>query len=140
MLATSVEEAEEFAFVLSARGEPAVRYWQFASVVVEEGVVARTVNLCQQCFYELRLQQGEPRRNSWQWRAVVEKKAHRGRIWRIMGNEQFTRGVWEYFFNLERAEAKRIQDDSAREKARRNTRPVAAGISIQGGPGAGQKK
>ena len=25
----------------------------------------------------------------------MEKKAHRGRIWRIMGNEQFTRGMWD---------------------------------------------
>ena len=45
----------------------------------------------------------------------MEKKAHRGRIWRIMGNEQFTRGMWEYF-TLRRAEAKRIRDDTAREK------------------------
>ena len=51
------------------------------------------MNLCQQCFNERRAQQGEPRLNSWQWRAVVENKAHRGRIWRIMGNEQVTRGV-----------------------------------------------
>ena len=43
------------------------------------------------------MQQGEPRLNSWQWRAVVQKKAHLGIIWRIMGNEQFTRGVWAYF-------------------------------------------
>ena len=27
----------------------------------------------------------------------MEKKAHRGIIWRIMGNEQFTRGMCEYF-------------------------------------------
>ena len=32
-----------------------------------------------------------------------------------MGNEQLTRGVWEYF-TLNRAEAKRIRDDAAREK------------------------
>ena len=95
--------------------EKAVRCWQFASVVVEDGGEARTVNLCQQCCNERRVQQGEPRMNSWQWRAVVEKKAHRGRIWRIMGNEQFTRGMWEYL-TLKRAEAKRIRDDAAREK------------------------
>ena len=53
---------------------------------------------------------GWPRLNSWE-----TKKAHRGRIWRIMGNEQFTRGMWEYF-TLKRAEAKRIRDDAAREK------------------------
>ena len=128
MLAISPEEAEELAFVPSPRSEPrgatqfcdnlcsekAVRYWQFASVVVEEGGEARTVNLCQQCYHE-RLMQGEPRLNSWQWRAVVERKAHRGIILRIMGNEQFTRGMWEYF-TLKRAAAKRIRDDAEREK------------------------
>ena len=46
--------------------------------------------------------------NSWQWKAVVEKKAHRERIWRFMGNEQFTRGMWEYFSQK--------RDDAAREK------------------------
>ena len=95
MLTMSPEEAEELAFVPSALREPpaaiyfcdgrcsgkSVRCWQFASVVVEEGGEARTVNLCQQCFHERRVQQGEPRLNSWQWRADVEKKAHRGRIW-----------------------------------------------------------
>ena len=35
-----------------------------------------------------------------------------GKLW---GNEQFTRGMWEYF-TPKRAEAKRIRDDAAREK------------------------
>ena len=26
----------------------------------------------------------------------MEKKAHRGRIWNVMGNEQLIRGMWEY--------------------------------------------
>ena len=101
MLAISREEAEELAFVPSAlsehRGsiyfcdnrcsEKAVRYWQFASVVVEEGGEAHTIDLCQQCHNEQMVQQGKPRLNSWQWRAVVERKAHRGR----MGNGQI---IW----------------------------------------------
>ena len=59
MLAISQEEAEELAFEPSALSksrrsiyfcdnrcsEKAVRYWQFASVVVEEGGEAHTVNL-----------------------------------------------------------------------------------------------
>ena len=120
MLSISLEEAEELAFVPGAVSEPrgaiyfcdnrcsekAISYWQFASVVVEEGGEARTINLRQQCYSERQVQQGEPRLNSWQWRAVVEKKAHRGRIGIIMGNEQFTRGMWEYF-TLEKAEAKK---------------------------------
>ena len=59
MLATSGEEAEESAFVPSAISEPrgaiyffdnrcseqAIRYWQFASVVVEEGGEGHAINL-----------------------------------------------------------------------------------------------
>ena len=87
--------------------EKAVRYWQFASVVVEEGGEARTVNLCQQCVNERLVQQGEPRLNSWQWRAVVEKKAHRGRIWSVMRGAQYTgkRRSWTFGYcagNLEK--------------------------------------
>ena len=43
---------------------------------------ARTMQRLQ-CYSERRVQQGEPRLNPWQWRAVVEKKAHRVRIWKI---------------------------------------------------------
>ena len=28
----------------------------------------------------------------------MEKKAHRGRSWKVFGSEQFLRGMWEYFF------------------------------------------
>ena len=49
-LAVSEEEAEVLGFVPSAFGEPrGTRYWQTASMVVEEGGEARTISLCQQC-------------------------------------------------------------------------------------------
>ena len=132
MLAIGQEEAEELAIVPSALSEPrgpihwcdnrcsekAVRYWQFASVVVEEGGEAHTINLCQQCCNERRVQQGEPRPNSWQWRAVVEKEAHRGIMWIFFGNEPFLRGVWE-FSPLKRAEAKNMLEDAAWERQER---------------------
>ena len=54
--------------------EKAVRYWQFASVVVEEGGEAHTINLRQQCYNEQFVQQGKPRLEMWQWIGVVEKK------------------------------------------------------------------
>ena len=60
--------------------EKAIRYWQIASMVAEEGGEAHTVNLCQQCHNEQMVQQGKPLLKSWQWRAVVEKEAHRGRM------------------------------------------------------------
>ena len=63
-LTLSQDEAEEISFVPSALSTPrgpmfwcdnrcsnkALRFWQFASVVVEDGKVSYTVNLCQQCY------------------------------------------------------------------------------------------
>ena len=43
------------------------------------------------------------------------EKAHRGRVWKIMGNEQFINGMWKYF-TLRRAEAKKILEDAARDR------------------------
>ena len=45
----------------------------------------------------------------------MEKKAHRGRIWTVMGNEQLLHGMWEYF-TLERPDARKILADASREK------------------------
>ena len=45
----------EFFFGVFFCSEKAVRHWQFASVVVEEGGEANTVNLCQQCYNERRV-------------------------------------------------------------------------------------
>ena len=95
MLTISPEEAEELAFVPSALSQPrkpftcaptaalkkAVSYWQFASMVVEEGGEARTVNVCQQCYNERRVQQGEPRLNSWQWRRHMV--GERRKLWEM---------------------------------------------------------
>ena len=83
---------------------------QFASLVVEEGGEAHTLNVCQQCHIE-----GKPRLNSWQCCSVVEKKAHRGITWKIIAHEEFTHGMWAHF-TLKRAEAKEILEDAARER------------------------
>ena len=50
-----------------------------ASMVVEEGGEAHTINLCQQCYNEQLVQQGEPRLIVWQWKGAVEKKASASR-------------------------------------------------------------
>ena len=131
-LAITQEEAEEICFVPSALSEPrrpiywcdnrcsekAVRRWRIASMVVEEGGAAHTINLCQQCCNEKLVQQGKPRLKLWQWNGVVEKKVHRGRIWNVMGNEQFVRGG----------------------RFSRKTRLVATGIAFQRGLGPSQEK
>ena len=90
--------------------EKAVRCWQFALVVVEGGGEARTVIFCQLCYNERRVQQGEQKLNLWQWRAVAEKKAHRGRIWRIMGKEQLTQWQQESPFREILEQARRNED------------------------------
>ena len=47
--------------------EKAIRYWQAASMVVEEGGEAHTTNLCQQCYNEKLAQQGKQPLKLWQW-------------------------------------------------------------------------
>ena len=49
------------------RSEKAIRYWQIASMVVEEGGEAHTINLCQQCYSAKLMQQGKQPLNLWQW-------------------------------------------------------------------------
>ena len=77
--------------------DKALRFWQFASVVVDDGEEVHTVNLCQQCYNESLTAQGLAPLKTWQWKAVVEKKAHRGRQWRMLGKDQYIQGMWEYF-------------------------------------------
>ena len=59
----------------------------------------------------------------------MEKRAQRGRIWKVMGNEQFIRGMWEYN-TLETRRSKKDFSGSFSGKTRRDTRSVAAGISF----------
>ena len=116
-LGISQEEAEEMGFVPRALGEPrgpiywcdnrcsekAMRYCQIAAMVIEGGE-ARIINLCQQCYNEKLVQQGKQPLKLWEWSGVVEKKAQKGRLWKVLGSEQFLCGMWEYF-TLERARA-----------------------------------
>ena len=124
----SREEAEEISFVPSAISIPqrpmfwcnnrcsdkALRFWQFASEIVDDVEEANTVNLCQQCYNERLTAQGQAPLKSWQWKAVVEQKAHRGRLWKMLGKDQFIQGMWEYF-SLERAKAKKFLKDAEKE-------------------------
>ena len=52
---------------------------------------------------------------NWQWKAVVEKKAHHGRLWRMLGKDQYVQGMWDHF-SLERATAKKFRNDAEKEK------------------------
>ena len=89
----SQDEAEDISFVASAH----------------------TINLCQQCYNERLTAQGQAMLKSWHWQAVVEKKAHRGRQWKMLGNDQFIQGMWEYF-SLKRLKAKKFMKEAEKEK------------------------
>ena len=83
----SRDEAEEVSFVPSAIripqkpmfwcdsrcSEKALRFWQFASVVVREGEDSCTANLCQQCYDNNLMAKGDAPFTKWQWYAVGRK-------------------------------------------------------------------
>ena len=54
---------------------------QIASLVIEESGEARTNNLCQRCDNEKLVFQVKQSLKSKEWREVVERKAHRCRLW-----------------------------------------------------------
>ena len=85
--------------------DKALRFWQCASVVVHDGEEAHTINLCQQCYNEKLTAQSQAPLKSWQWKAAVEQRAHRGRLWKMLGKDQLLQGMWEYF-SLEKASEK----------------------------------
>ena len=45
----------------------------------------------------------------------MEKKAYRGRIWRMMGKEQYVRGMWEHFLQ-ERARVRQFRERAEEEQ------------------------
>ena len=100
------EQAEERTFVPSAVSVPlknlfrcdnqcsekTLSCWQLASVVLNVGDEAYTTNLCQKCFHKhLQAKRKKPLTNI-QWREVVEKKAYRGRMWKMMGKNHMCVG------------------------------------------------
>ena len=124
-----VEEEEERTFVPSAASVPlkplfrcdnqcsekTLSYWQLAFVVVNEGDEAYTTNLCKKCFNKHLQAKGEKPLSNVQWRQVVEKKAYRGRMWKMMGKEPYLRAMWEYFLR-ERSRVKRFRQLADEEK------------------------
>ena len=95
----SREEAEEISFVPSAINVPPkpmfrcdnrfseknLSVWQFVSVVLKEGGESYITNVCQECDNKILVAKGDKPLTKWQWYAVVENKAHRGRLWRKLG-------------------------------------------------------
>ena len=86
-------------------------------MVIYDGVEVRTVNLCQQCHNEGLTAQGLAPLTNWQLKAVVEKKAYRGRLLSENAGERpvHTRNVG-VFLSCVRAKAKKFQKDAVKEK------------------------
>ena len=126
---TEFEEEEERTFIPSAVSVPpmplfrrdkqcrekTLSCWRLASVVVNEGDEAYTTNLRQKCFSQHLQAIGEEPLTNVQWRQVVEKKAYRGRMWKMMGKEPHLRGMWECFLQ-ERNRVKRFRQLADEEK------------------------
>ena len=53
--------------------------------------------LCKQRHNERLARQGKQAVKAAEWRVIVERKAFRGKLWKVPGMEQFVRGMWEYF-------------------------------------------
>ena len=108
----SQDEAAEIRFVWC---DNRCSFWQFASVVIDDVQESYTANLCQQCYNDDLMAKGAALLKNWQWKAVVEKKARRGRLWRMLEKDQYIHGMWEYF-SFERAKAKTFMKDAEKEK------------------------
>ena len=76
---------------------------------------ARTINVCKLCYNANLVEQGKRPLKPKEWKEVLEKEAHRGRLWKVFGSEQFLRGMWEYF-TLKRAWTRKNLADAAQEK------------------------
>ena len=106
---TEFEEEKERTFIPSAGGVPlkplfrcdrqcsekTLSYWPLATVMVNEGDEAYKTILCQKCVNKHLQAKGEEPLTYVE--AGCEKKAYRGRMWKMMGKEPYLRGMWEHF-------------------------------------------
>ena len=46
----------------------------------------------------------------------MEKKAYRGRMWKMMGKDQYLHGMWEYFPPRKKSRVKRFRELAEEEK------------------------
>ena len=105
------------------------RYTWIASIVTEEGGEARTINLCGPCYSEKPVQQGKQPLKVAEWREIIKRKAHRGRLWEI-GSELFLRGMLEYV-TIKRAWARKVLADAAQENKKEYKIGVACENSLE---------
>ena len=82
---------------------------------MKEGEESYTTKLCQKCYNESLKAEGDEPLTKWQCHEFVEKKACRGRQWKMMGKEQYIPEMWEYFCQ-ERAIVKRFREEAEKER------------------------
>ena len=66
-------------------GAKGFKFFEIAALVSDEGGAARTINFCRKCYNERRLKQGEEGVNGVKWRAMIEQKSPRGKLWAAFG-------------------------------------------------------
>ena len=102
---------EELCFASSAVSEPrwalrkcdnkcrakGFKFSNIAAIVSEVGGAAHAIHLCKKCCNEGRLKQGEAEVNGATWRAIIEQKSSRAKLWAAFGVDQLLRSMWERF-------------------------------------------
>ena len=76
--------------------DKALRFWQFASVVVDDVEESHTVNFVS-AVLQRNIDGTGP--GDVEVLAVVEKKAHRARVWKMLGKDQFIQGMLGVFLS-----------------------------------------
>ena len=71
--------------------------------------------LWQQCYNKSLKAKGDNPLTRWQWYEFVEKEAHRGRLWKIMGKAQHVREMWQYFCQ-QRSRVKKLREEAEKER------------------------
>ena len=94
-------------------------------MVIDDDEKAHTIKLCQQCHNEWLTAQGQVPLESWQWKTMLEQKAHRGKFVELFGKDQVKRKMWKYFC-LERVKATNFLEDAAKEYNRTLKAKVSA--------------
>ena len=72
-------------------GAKGFKFFGCAAAVSEKGGAAHTVNSRKKCYNEWRVKQDEAEVAASKWRALIEQKASRGKLWAAFGVDQFLR-------------------------------------------------
>ena len=60
------------------------RFNQIAEMTTREGGEARTIKMCKLCHNGRLVKQGKQPLKVAEWQEIVERKAHSGRLWKII--------------------------------------------------------